>query len=446
MKYMQTDKRWGSLGYPKAPYTIRTCGCGEVSICNCIIEMEQYKKYTPKTIQPYCKQYADPHGNGTYWSGIIPMMKHYGMTEVQEHATVKPLWKELAKGNRVAVFLMGSRKGGSKGVHWTSSGHFVCATKYKHENGLHKLYVKDSYSNSKLRNGWITYEGNMKGDVIKVWSGKLNSKKPKAYEPTTPYTHGLPNTTVKKGSKGVDVKHLQNFLNWAMDADLTVDGVAGSATVSAIKDFEKANGLTVDGIFGAENRKKAQSIIKAHAPSPAPAPVKKEKTWADKAISWAKKIAKDDSWHYVFYNSGKKAHECPICKKHPKGKYHGFNCIGFAYSALAHGAGIKIKHTPGVIDNAKAERILKAGSDAKATKIVTDALGNKHFKVIRDRNGIPQSKMKPGDIGLYYKGSTYQHTFLYIGDGKMIDCISSGDNIKVRHALTPKVVIRYTGK
>ncbi len=172
--YKQYDTRWAKLGYPKSPYFIRDCGCGEVAVCNCIIEMQKYAKETPKTIQPYCKQYAAPNGDGTYFSGIPAMMKHYGMTEVKEHETMATLWKELAKGDRVAIYLMGNRKGGSKGVHWTSSAHFVCSVGYKKEDGKHKVYVKDSNSTSELRNGWITYEGNMRGDVSRVWSGKLN--------------------------------------------------------------------------------------------------------------------------------------------------------------------------------------------------------------------------------------------------------------------------------
>ena len=127
-KYLQTDSRWGGLVYPRPPYFIRGCGCGEVAICNCIIEMDRYKSYTPATIQPYCKQYADPNGNGTYWSGIPAMMKYYGMTEVQEHETMSSLWKEMAKGDRVCILLMGARPGGSKGVHWTSGGHYIAGT------------------------------------------------------------------------------------------------------------------------------------------------------------------------------------------------------------------------------------------------------------------------------------------------------------------------------
>lgn len=172
--YKQYDTRWAKLGYPKSPYFIRDCGCGEVAVCNCIIEMQKYAKETPKTIQPYCKQYAEPHGNGTYFSGIPKMMEHYGLTEVKEHQTMDSLWKELKKGDRVAIYLMGSRKGGSKGVHWTSSAHFVCSTGYKAKDGEHYVYVKDSYSTSEQRNGWISFEGNMKNDVSRVWSGKLN--------------------------------------------------------------------------------------------------------------------------------------------------------------------------------------------------------------------------------------------------------------------------------
>ena len=257
-KYMQTDKRWGSLGYPRSPYCLNNCGCGEVSICNIIIETDKYKTATPKTILPYCKQFADPNGNGTYWSGIPKMLEHYGVTEVMEHQTMKPLWTELAKGNRVAVFLMGSRAGGTKRVHWTSSGHFVCATNYKYENGKHYVYVKDSYSNSNLRNGWITYEENMAGDVLKVWSGKIKMKEP--------YTHGLPNGIVTKGDTGVNVKHLQQFLNWYYGKVVAVDGVCGDITTNLIKKWEKENGIVADGVFGDLCKKKAQQIIKKYAP------------------------------------------------------------------------------------------------------------------------------------------------------------------------------------
>ena len=288
-KYMQTDSKWGGLLYPRPPYFIRNCGCGECAIANCIIEMSQYKNYTPATIQPYCVQFADPNGNGTYWSGIPAMMKHYGMTEVQEHATMSTLWSELAKGDRVAIYLMGSRKGGNKGVHWTSSGHFVCSVAYKYENGKHWVYVKDSYSNSSLRNGFISYEDNMRNDVVKVWSGKLNIKK--AYTPKTAYKGKLPTKTIKKGDRGADVKALKEFLHWRFNFNYTND-VFGSGTEKAVKDFQKKYskqyGLAVDGVFGKASLKCAKDIVKKYDEKYAKDPLQK---WYDAMVTqfnWSK--------------------------------------------------------------------------------------------------------------------------------------------------------------
>ncbi len=281
--YKQYDTRWAKLGYPKSPWCIDNCGCGEVSICNCITEIPKYKDETPKTIQPYCKQYAAPNGDGTYFSGIPKMMEHYGMTEVMEHQTMTPLWKELAKGNRVAIYLMGARNGGSKGVHWTSGGHFVCSTDYKYEDGKHYVYVKDSNSTSSLRNGWISYEENMRGDVLKVWSGKMPVKKKeiKTSKPTAPYKGSLPKGTVKNGSKGSDVKKLKSFLNWYFNAKvLNPDNDnAGTKTEKWIKKFQKDEGITpVDGIFGSISRAKALKVIDKYDTK------KKSKYYSEKVI------------------------------------------------------------------------------------------------------------------------------------------------------------------
>ena len=49
---------------------------------------------------------------------------------------------------------------------------------------------------------------------------------------------------LKIGSKGKQVKQLQEFLN------IKVDGDFGPATLSAVKEFQSKNGLTVDGVVG----------------------------------------------------------------------------------------------------------------------------------------------------------------------------------------------------
>ena len=76
------------------------------------------------------------------------------------------------------------------------------------------------------------------------------------------YSGSLPTKTVKKGSKGENVKNVQTFLNWCIKAGLVVDGVCGSKTVSAIKKYQRRYGLSRDGIFGSKSRSMAKYLIK----------------------------------------------------------------------------------------------------------------------------------------------------------------------------------------
>lgn len=69
-------------------------------------------------------------------------------------------------------------------------------------------------------------------------------------------------TNLKKGSKGVQVKYLQKFLNWYGNYKLDVDGDFGILTEKSVKDYQKAEGLTVDGIFGTKSLAKAKKIKK----------------------------------------------------------------------------------------------------------------------------------------------------------------------------------------
>lgn len=55
--------------------------------------------------------------------------------------------------------------------------------------------------------------------------------------------------TLRKGSQGDDVKHLQTVLN-KNGYNLTVDGIFGDKTLAAVQEYQKKNGLSVDGEVG----------------------------------------------------------------------------------------------------------------------------------------------------------------------------------------------------
>lgn len=64
--------------------------------------------------------------------------------------------------------------------------------------------------------------------------------------------------TLKKGSKGTEVKELQKLLH------LYEDGIFGPITEEAVKEFQKANGLIVDGIVGDKTWAKLKgSLVKS---------------------------------------------------------------------------------------------------------------------------------------------------------------------------------------
>lgn len=58
-------------------------------------------------------------------------------------------------------------------------------------------------------------------------------------------------TTIKLGDTGDDVKRLQRvFARMKVLGPDDVDGVFGSQTEAAVKDFQQSNGLAVDGVAG----------------------------------------------------------------------------------------------------------------------------------------------------------------------------------------------------
>lgn len=101
-------------------------------------------------------------------------------------------------------------------------------------------------------------------ELVKVVNAQLENK-PKTSTKKT-YSGTFPVLPAKnylgKGDKGTQVKRLQQFLNWCINAKLTADGSFGNATLKAVKDYQKKYGLAVDGYFGKGSLAKAKKIEK----------------------------------------------------------------------------------------------------------------------------------------------------------------------------------------
>lgn len=109
------------------------------------------------------------------------------------------------------------------------------------------LSVKNYQSNLKYYYGF--YTGNIDGKV-----GSKTKSAIKSYQKFAGLKQdGIYGTDTDKALV-VDVKELQQLLN-NNGYSLTVDGIIGSSTLSAIKSFQKKKGLKQDGIAGADTIK-----------------------------------------------------------------------------------------------------------------------------------------------------------------------------------------------
>ena len=169
-----------------------------------------------------------------------------------------------------------------------------------------------------------------------------------------------------------------------------------------------------------------------------------------KMCDWAKKIADSKAYHYKKWKGNdKRTQQCPICHN-LTGEYKGWNCIGFAFACWKHGGGLNNTCSCSVIGNEGWEKMLTL-SDKKVVEYAQSRTGLKDIEVIRNNGkAIPQTMLKKGDILAYYvDNDKYQHTLLYIGNGKISDCTSgckTGVRYNKKMPKNIKLALRYTGK
>ena len=157
-------------------------------------------------------------------------------------------------------------------------GDLVIFEWYKTEKGKKKLcrHVGIIY---KVDKGYIyTIEGNTSchdKDVIENGGGVFKKSYPKTHPKINGYCRPkydakpdvvVPQPTLKRGMKGYDVGMLQQDLNKLGYTDdngdiLVVDNSFGRRTEEAVKHFQKASKIKVDGSYGPETYKKLKEAM-----------------------------------------------------------------------------------------------------------------------------------------------------------------------------------------
>ena len=234
-----------------------------------------------------------------------------------------------------------------------------------------------------------------------------------AYTPSTPYTGDLPTKTVKKGSKGSEVKKVQKFLNWCIKAKLKVDGLCGKNTVAAIKKFQKQYKLKVDGVFGSQSRAKAKKIIAAHKPAPAPTPAPAPAPVPTPTPAPAPAPATSINANKIVFAATSYAYPLGT----PKKKY--------AYKTGKPTAAYKVALKKYMGKEAKISQsdcgyfvstCVRAAGVSKSFNCLQWEKAPSTMTKVWSGKKIPAGFLQPGDI-IRYKKTSGQHTMIYYGNG-----------------------------
>ncbi len=197
---------------------------------------------------------------------------------------------------------------------------------------------------------------------------------------------------LRRGSRGGAVKNLQSLLNKA-GANISEDGKFGRGTYNAVRDFQSAAGIGVDGVVGPRTWNKLNSG-KVEIATATPASLSTPKKTSTKSDASGEAIVASSKKYlgtpYVWGGSSRA----------------GFDCSGLT-STVYREHGISIPRT--------------ARKQAFGGKIIS------------------KSEAKVGDLVVFTQGN-YGHVGIYAGDGKIVDASRSRNQVVYRDIWTSKVI------
>ena len=169
--YKQIDPRWASYSYPVSGGrpTIGGSGCGPTSCVN-VISALTHSTWTPKTTFKWaCQNGYMTANSGLYWTGIKAILKHGGITNVEQTGSAEAAKTALKKGYWVIGLVGPSR--------WTHGGHFILL--YGYDNGT--VYISDpySYSNYQQKAPWSAYAAADRQEWLIINPAQYKKKKTK---------------------------------------------------------------------------------------------------------------------------------------------------------------------------------------------------------------------------------------------------------------------------
>ena len=141
--FKQKDLKWKNNYYSGG--TISAQGCGPTSIADAVYDL--YPTITPAKTAKWMEEHGcSCHGSGTYYSGMVKALKHYGYTDSTQlnytslygkknNPVVTDFLKKIKSGKYIGIACMG------KSI-WTTSGHYIFIRKVTENH----IYIYDPWN------------------------------------------------------------------------------------------------------------------------------------------------------------------------------------------------------------------------------------------------------------------------------------------------------------
>ena len=189
----------------------------------------------------------------------ITLLKNKGMWHEDESVSPKPGWLLFYDWDDSSSYASNNNTGSPEhvGIVEKVSGGYITVIEGNYSNSVKRRTIS-------VNGRYIRGYGVPKYDAEATTEPETNTENKTEVETevTTEVTTSKGESTVnitlnelKKGSKGNQVKALQRMLHamgYSLGSLNPIDGDFGSKTDSAVRSYQKKNGLTADGIVGAK--------------------------------------------------------------------------------------------------------------------------------------------------------------------------------------------------
>lgn len=173
-------------------------------------------------------------------AGVMSMLNARGHAWWTKNYQNSKLWKEITKPKKITDLKPGDvlgwdthyclYLGDGKGAEATSNGGDPASSTSAWNNSIHICDFTKHFN---------------KATHVFRFTGTVNST-----------------ALIRYGEVSARVVLLQKYLNWYGNYKLTEDGLFGDATLTAVKKFQKAQGITVDGIVGSDTLTAMKKVVK----------------------------------------------------------------------------------------------------------------------------------------------------------------------------------------